>query len=74
MLVWGIGAKGSFSASGTMVVMVVVVGRWRRGGSILWGTIYFSETSLPNKLAADKKHSAHNPDLGQNLHPKTTKL
>ena len=32
-----------------MAVMVVVVGRWRFGGTILWGLLFFSEEQAPGK-------------------------
>ncbi len=40
-LAGGIGARGAFLPMVAMVVMLVVVGRWRLGGAILWGAIFF---------------------------------
>ena len=37
----GIGARGQFPPAAAMVVILVVIGRWRLGGAILWGIYFF---------------------------------
>ena len=37
----GIGARGPFLPAAAMVVILIVVGRWRLGGAILWSVIFF---------------------------------
>ena len=40
-LAQGIGARGQFPPAAAMVVILVVIGRWRLGGAILWGIYFF---------------------------------
>ena len=70
----GIGAKGSFPPAAAMVVMVVVVGRWRPRGKILWGEV-FSEASSGKMLASVTKIARLiTRALARNRTPKLKKL
>ena len=52
-------ARGAFPAAAAMVVMVVVVGRWRLGGTILWCKYdLFSEASPARKTLGSYRAGA----------------
>ena len=38
-----------------MAVIVVVVGRWRFGGTILWGLLFFLKQALGKRLPPETK-------------------
>jgi len=51
----GIDDRGPLPPAAAMVVILVVVGRWRLGGAILCSAMFFSVESLQKMLASETK-------------------
>ena len=66
-LAWSIVARGFIPPAAAMVVMLVVVGRWRLRGAILCGAMFAA-------CLRSKNCRAHDLGLGKKSHPKNPKV